>query len=157
MAQSLQTLRDKIITSIHGRRLGLDNDETLVGPKALKQAVQDLTSASTATALNAYGIVNITGTSLLTSGQVFLLSNPIPGVAVTINNVRSNSTGGSSGCTALAIDRPSTAFYIRSSEASTGVALLMNEAASITLMGVSTDAYHVIAGRGVGAVVQGAT
>lgn len=157
MAQSLETLRSNAITSLYGRRAGLDRDETLVGVKDVKRAVQDLTSASTATAINNYGVVNITGTSLLTSAQVFLLSNPIPGVAVTINNIRANATAGSSGCTALAIDRPSTAFYLESSEASTGVAILMNEAASITLMGVSTAKYMVMAGRGVGAVVQGAT
>src|SRR5687768_11024474 len=127
MAQSLETLRGSAITSIHGRRMGLDKDETIVGPKDLKRVVQDLTSASTGTALNNYGVVNIAGTSLLTSAQVFLLSNPIPGVPVVINNVRSNSTGGSSGSTALAIVRPSTAFYIRSSETSTGVAMLINE------------------------------
>lgn len=157
MAQSLETLRNNRITSIYGRRLGLDSDETLVGPKALKVAVQDLTSASTGTSLNNYGIVNIAGTSLLTSGQVFLLSNPIPGVEVTINNVRSNSTGGSSGSTVISIDRPSTAFYIASSEASTGVAIQMNEAASITLIGVTTALYQVKSRSGVGAAVVGAT
>lgn len=157
MAQSLETLRSNNLTPIYGRRLGLQLDETLAGPKDLKLAVQDLTSASTGTALNNYGIVNIAGTSLLTSAQVFLLSNPIPGIPVVINNVRSNATAGSSGSTALAIMRPSTAFYIRSSEVSTGVAMLIDQGGSITLMGVSTDAYQAIGGRGVAAVVSGAT
>lgn len=157
MAQSLETLRNNAVTSLYGRRLGLDKDETLVGVKGVKSVVQDLTSASTGTSLNNHGVVNIAGSSLLTSAQVFLLSNPIPGIAVTINNVRSNTTGGSSGSTALAINRPSTAFYIRSSEASTGVAILINEGGSITLTGVSTDAYQASGGRGVAAVVSGAT
>lgn len=157
MAQSLETLRNNNIQHIHGRLLGIQTDETLTGVKDIKVAVQDLTSASTGTALNNYGIVNIAGTSLLTSAQVFLLSNPIPGVPVVINNVRSNATAGTSGSTALAIVRPSTAFYIRSSEVSTGVAMLINEGGSITLMGVSTDAYQAVSGRGVAAVVSGAT
>lgn len=157
MAQSLETLRSNNLTPIYGRRLGLQLDETLAGPKDLKLAVQDLTSASTGTALNNYGIVNIAGTSLLTSGQIFLLSNPIPGIPVVINNVRANSTGGSSGSTAVAIERPSTAFYIRSSEGSTGVGIVLDQGASITLMGVSTDAYQAIGGRGAGSVVQTAT
>jgi len=157
MAQSLEQLRNRIITSIHGRRLGLDSDESLLGVKDVKRVVQDLTSASTATAINNYGIVNIAGTSLLTSAQVFLLSNPIPGVEVTINNVRANATAGSSGSTALAINRPSTAFYIRSSETSTGVAILINEGGSLTLMGVTTAAYQAIGGRGIAAVISGAT
>lgn len=155
MAQSLETLRNNNVTSLWGRRLGLQMDETLAGVKDIKRVVQDLTSASTGSALNNHGIVNIAGTSLLTSGQVFLLSNPIPGVPVVINNVRSNSTGGSSGSTALAILRPSTAFYIASSEASTGVSVIINEGGSLTLMGVTTDRYQAIGGRGVAAVISG--
>lgn len=157
MAQSLETLRGNNVTPIYGRRLGLQQDETLAGVKDIKLAVQDLTSASTGTALNNYGIVNIAGTSLLTSAQIFLLSNPIPGVPVVINNVRLNTTAGTSGSTAIAISRPSTAFYIRSSEASTGVGIVLNEGGSITLLGVSTDAYQAVAGRGVAAVVAGST
>lgn len=153
MAQSLETIRNGILTSLYGRRAGLDKDETLVGVKDLKRVVQDLTSASTGTALNPHGIVNIAGTSLLTSAQVFLLSNPIPGVPVTINNVRSNATAGTSGSTVISIDRPSTAFYIQSSEASSGVAIQLNEAASITLMGITTALYQVVARSGVGAAV----
>ena len=164
MAQTLEALRNKIATSIFGRRLGLtaqttsaNFDNLLVGAKDLVRVVTDLTSASTATLLPNHGIVNITGTSLLTSSQVFLLANPIPGVTVTINNLRANTTGGTSGSTALAINRPSTAYYIYSSETSSGVGILMNEAASITLMGLTTALYQVTAGRGVGAVVQAAT
>lgn len=157
MAQSIETLRGTNVTPIYGRRLGLQSDETLAGPKDIKRVVQDLTSASTATALNNYGVVNIAGTSLLTSAQVFLLSNPIPGVPVVINNVRSNATAGTSGSTVISIDRPSTAFYIASSEASTGVAIQLNEAASITLMGVTTALYQVVSRSGVGAAVVGAT
>lgn len=155
MAQTLEQLRNNIVTSIHGRRLGLHQDETLAGVKDIKRVVQDLTSASTGTAINNHGVVNIAGTSLLTSAQVFLLSNPIPGVEVVINNVRANATAGSSGSTGLSIWRPSTAFYIRSSEASTGVLISLNEGGSITLMGVSTAAYQAVAGRGVGALIVG--
>lgn len=157
MAQSLETLRSNNVRHIDGRNLGIQFDETLAGVKDLKRAVQDLTSASTGTALNNYGIVNISGTSLLTSAQVFLLSNPIPGVPVVINNVRANATAGTSGSTVLSIDRPSTAFYIASSEASTGASIQLNEAASITLMGVTTALYQVIGRSGVGAAVSGTT
>lgn len=154
MAQSLETIRNRATDSIKGRKLGFDlKDETLNGIKDIRRAVQDLTSASTATALLNYGVVNIAGTSLLTSAQVFLLSNPIPGVMVTINNVRSNATAGTSGSTVISIDRPSTAFYIESSEASSGVAIQLNEAASITLMGNTTAKYTVIARSGIGAAV----
>jgi hypothetical protein len=157
MAQSLETLRRSVLTSIYGRRAGLSNDEFFVGAKDVKVAVQDLTSASTGTALNNYGSVNISGTSLLTSAQIFLLSNPVPGVSVQINNVRANATAGTSGSTALAISRPSTAFYIESSEASTGVGIVISEGASVILTGLSTAKYIVAARSGVGVVVQPAT
>lgn len=157
MAQSLETLRSSLLTSIFGRRLGLDPQEYVTGVKAMRGVVQDLTSASTGTALNAYGTVNIAGTSLLTSAQVFLLPNPVVGVDLTINNVRSNATAGSSGSTVISLDRPSTAFYIASSETSTGVAIQLNEAASITLRGLTTALYQVVSRSGVGAAVVGAT
>lgn len=167
MALTNEQVRNQILTSVHGRRMGLTPPSTrinvgfggdmLAGPLDIIRTVQDLTSASTGTALNNFGVVNIAGTSLLTSAQGYLLSNPIPGVGLIVNNVRSNATAGSSGSTAINLIRPSTAFYIRSSEASTGVAIQLSEAASITLMGVSTDAYQVIGRTGVGAVVVGAT
>lgn len=157
MAQSLETLRSNNITSLFGRRAGLQLDETLAGIKAVKHAVQDLTSASTGSTLNNYGMVNIAGTSLLTSAQIFLLPNPIPGVSVQISNVRANATAGTSGSTALALSRPSTAFYIESSEASTGVGIVLSEGASVVLSGLSTAKYVVAARSGVGVVVQAST
>lgn len=142
MAQLLETLRSSIIDSIKGRKLGLDKDETIVGPKALKSAVQDLTSASSATAVNAYGVVaaRISGVPTTASGGVFLLSNPIPGVTVDLCYLQT-SQAASAGSTAIAFLRGSTAFYIQSSGGSTGVAVLLAFGNRAQLLGVSTDAY----------------
>ena len=144
MAQSLETLRNNIVTHVFGRRLGLHSDDTVVGPKDVKRAVQDLTSASTATAVNNYGIVRarITGVATTAAGGVFILSNPIPGVPVDIVYA-GTSDAATAGSTAIAFVRGSTAFYIQSSLGSTQVALLLAYGNGARLLGVSTDAYQL--------------
>lgn len=155
MAQSLETLRSKNVTSLYGRRLGLQQDETLVGPKALKKVVQDLTSASTATAVNNYGTVvaRISG-SMTTATANFLLSNPIPGVDVEICYAQT-SQAATAGSTGIAFSRPTTAFYIQSSDGSTGVAVLLTQGSACTLRGISTDAYMFVRHGTSGAIVVG--
>lgn len=84
---------NKIITSIYGRRLGLQPmstaetggptpQEFLVGPDSLKQGIS--TAPTTATAEAASGISNLIGTSAA-STPVYTLAPPIPGVTKTIN------------------------------------------------------------------------
>lgn len=142
MAQSVETLRNTVHTSIFGRRLGLDSEDFLVGPKAVKETVQDLTSGSTATTLNAYGtiVARITGVATTASGGVFILPNPVPGVQIKLCYANS-SQGATAGSTAIAFLRGSTAFYIQSSLGSTQVAVLMAQGNMCGLMGISTDAY----------------
>lgn len=142
MAQLLETLRSNNVTPIFGRRLGLQFDETIAGPKDIKRAVQDLTSASTATTLNNYGVIvaRITGVATTAAGGVFILSNPIPGVAIDICYANT-SQAATAGSTAIAFLRGSTAFYIQTSLGSTQVALLLTQGAMARLLGVSTDAY----------------
>jgi hypothetical protein len=144
VAQSLETLRSNNLTPVYGRRLGLQLDETLAGPKDIKRVVQDLTSGSTATAANNYGVVvaRITGVATTASGGVFILSNPIPGVAVDLCYANT-SQGATAGSTAIAFLRGSTAFYIQSSVGSTGVAVLLPQGTWARLVGMSTDAYHL--------------
>lgn len=143
MAQSLETLRGKNITPIFGRRLGLQSDETLAGPKDIKRVVQDLTSASTGTTLNNHGVIvaRITGVATTAAGGVFILPNPIPGVAIDICYANT-SQGATAGSTAIAFLRGSTAFYIQSTIGSTGVAVLLPQGHWCRLLGMSTDAYH---------------
>jgi hypothetical protein len=145
MAQSLETLKNRIKTSLFGRRLGLDNDDYLVGPPDIKREVTDLTSGSTATAIPARGIVNVTGSSLATSGAggTFLLSNPVPGVEVTICNLNADTSAASPGSTAMTFIRPSTAFLIRSSEGTTETTINLAVGAAVTLVGLSTGYYQV--------------
>lgn len=83
---------DKIVTSIFGRRLGLQPLTTaisggrigstfLVGPDDIRVAVT--TNESTATNLLAYGVSFVNGTSAASS-SVYTLDPPIPGVRKTI-------------------------------------------------------------------------
>ena len=155
MAQSLTTLRNSRVTSVHGRSLGIDKDGYLVGPAAWKDAVQDLTSASTGTTVNNYGkvVARISG-SMTTATANFLLSNPIPGVDVELMYAQT-SQAATAGSTGIAFSRPTTAFYIQSSDGSTGVAVLLTYGSACTLRGISTDAYMFIRHGTSGAIVVG--
>ena len=157
MAQSLETLRNNSITPIHGRRLGLDQDEAIVGAKGVKQVIVEVTSASTATAIPAWGtaVCRMKGSATTAINGAFLLTNPIPGLAVHI--VRANtSQAATAGSTAAAFQRATTAFYIQSSIKSTGVAVVLADGQSVTLLGISTDAYMALVhGTSAGPLVTG--
>lgn len=158
MAQSLETLRSSLLTSIFGRRLGLTPDEYMAGAKSMKLAVVDLSSASAAQALPSYGhvVARISGSITTATQPAFTISNPVPGVDVTLNYAQT-SQAATAGSTALAFIRASTAFYIQSSDGSTGVAVLLTQGSACTLRGLATDLYQFIRHGTSGAVVVGAT
>ena len=87
MAQTLDQARKLSRTNIHGRRLGMDHDEFLVGVKDVRHVVTNATSATTGTALPNHGLVTIDSTT----GDTFTLTAPTPGVSVKIVVI---STGG---------------------------------------------------------------
>lgn len=151
---TLAALRNSIMTSIHGRRLGLAPNETLVGPPDIAVPTIALTSDSSGTAILPYGIHSIDATTLTTA--TWLLSNPIPGVSVTVRvgDTQNASTVVSSGVKLL---RPSTAFYISSSKGSTFVGVLLSSRATVTLTGITTALYGVTARSLSTAVVEQAS
>ena len=87
--------RDKITTSKHGRRLGLElqstavsggsrgTQEYLVGPEALR--VESSTAETTAVNLQPFGISHLNSSSAASS-QVYTLDPPVPGVTKIIYN-----------------------------------------------------------------------
>lgn len=103
---SLTTLRNSILTSIYGRRLGLNKNEFVVGTKDLAKATQDIgtgtTASSTGTEILNYGITSLAvATAAATTGSsygttevagVFALAAPEPGVEKTIYTASSHST-----------------------------------------------------------------
>lgn len=88
MAQdtSLNGLRSQYLTSLHGRRVALDANEFLVGPKDIRVQVAGVSAAgstiiSTAVTsnLDPYG-VSLLGATLASGTTGYTLAAPIPGV-----------------------------------------------------------------------------
>ena len=136
MAQSLETLRNNVLTSIYGRRLGLQRDESLVGPIGLKQVIEDIQTTVPTTVL-AYGI-----TRILTSGSSqlsqHLLPAPIPGIDKTII-LQTTSTG-----MQMFLSTANGAAIISASDGTTKAVLNMNgPGGSVTLVGLTTALWGV--------------
>lgn len=143
MAISLNTLRSAKQTSIHGRRLALDQQDFLVGPKGLREAVVELTSASTAQTLGNYGFNQINVTSAVTTAtNAFFIPNPTPGSRVSYSQGVSGTTS-TQGSTSIALQRATTAFYIESSEGTTNIGVLLPFGTVVELLGMTTDRYKV--------------
>lgn len=99
-------LQNSILTSIYGRRLGLNKNEFVVGPKDLAKATQDIgtgtTASSTGTEILNYGITSLAvATAAATTGSsygttevagTFALAAPEPGVEKLIYTASSHST-----------------------------------------------------------------
>lgn len=148
MSISLTTLRGERNTSIHGRRLALDRNDFITGPKGLREPVFELTSASTAQTLNNHGLTVINVTSAVTTAtNAWFLPDPVPGGKVTIRSGIRGTTS-TDGSTAIAIQRASTNFYIESSVHTSGVAVLLAKGNAVTLAGISTGYYNAVGGIG---------
>ena len=89
MSFSLENIKSKIRSSIHGRRLGLTHDDFLCGPKAVLATVTNATSDTTATALLPYGLHSVVTT---TNDGWTLTDPPYAGIAVELAT-NSTSTG----------------------------------------------------------------
>jgi len=105
---TLDTLRNKIKTSIHGRRLGLDTEGFLVGPSGLRTESIAATSGTTGTALTNHGLTTFTMST--GAAKTYTLAAPVAGcqkelvvtssstkgIVVSLTNASLNSTAGSS-------------------------------------------------------------
>ena len=109
MAITLESIRNSALTSIHGRRLGIDNADFLVGVRGVRTESIAATSATTGTALLNYGL-SLMG---LTTGaakvytltapdraglrkELVMTSSPTKGTQITLSGASLVSTGGSS-------------------------------------------------------------
>lgn len=138
-SQTVEQLRNQILTSIYGRRLGLDKNGALVGQVGVRQSVQEYTSGSTGTAITPYGVHVFALTTLST--QDFVLQSPIPGVEVTLCT---NGNGTTPLSTGLNIKRQTTAFFFESTEGSSMTTINLSSRAYVKLIGATTDRYQVI-------------
>lgn len=138
MAQSLETLRSNNITTLFGRRLGLQFDETLAGAKEMKLAIEDIQTTVATTAL-AYGI-----TRVLTSGSSqgptqHNLPAPIPGVRKYIL-MDSTSTGSQQ-----FLSTPNGASILCASDGTTKSLLnFLGQGGAVSLVGLTTAKWAVL-------------
>lgn len=88
MAQdtSLNGLRSQLLTQIYGRRLALDPNDYLVGPKAVREQVSGVAAAgstivstSVASNIDAFGIT-LVGATAASATTAYTLAAPVPGV-----------------------------------------------------------------------------
>lgn len=140
MAQSLETLRSANVTSLWGRRAGLQLDETLV-VKALKETILDIQTTAQQT-VNNYGITRVLTTGSSQTAQ-HLLPAPIPGVAMRIV-MQTTSTGSQQFLSTAA-----GAAIISASDGTTkAVVNMTGPGGSVTLMGMTTAIWAVVAQGG---------
>lgn len=139
MAISLDQLRNQIITSIFGRRLGLDKDEFTVGPKDHRVAIEDISTTAATSALP-YG-----HTRVLTSGSsqtgVYTLQAPVPGVRKSFS-LQSTSTG------TMQFTATNAAF-LSASGSSVAVLSLISGGAFCDLIAVTTNYWQVLSGSSI--------
>lgn len=131
MAKSLEAHRSDNLTSIHGRRLGLDKDGFLGGCKPVKNTVTNATSDTTGTALLNHGLHTVA----TTTNDTWSLTDPVPGCEVSITTI-TTSTGSH-------IVTPAAA-TIYSTNGVAGDTITFNAMGeSITLAGLSTSEWMV--------------
>ena len=141
MALSLEQIRNKILTSIHGRRLGLDADGFLAGAKPVRQVVTNATSDTTGTAIPNHGIASVA----TTTDDGWTLTDPVPGIGVRIATA-STSTG-------THTITPAAATIISTNGIAGSAIAMVSQGAYIELMGLSTSVWAVVS-RGSTATVN---
>lgn len=148
---TLTALRNSILTSVHGRRLGLNANEFMVGPKDLAIATQSLTSGSTATQVTNYGLTMLdvttgaasTASSLGTTeaGCQWTMAAPEPGARKILMKV--SSTGGSTMPVVVQFGTGVTGY--NSSFLSTATGVMLNAVGQVvSLLGVTTAKWLVL-------------
>lgn len=133
MAQSLDDNRDLSITSIRGRRLGLDGSEFLVGVKDVRKVVTNATSDTTGTLLPNHGLVSV----VTTTNDTWTLTDPAAGVSVTLVTA-STSTG------VHTISNQAATINSSNGDEGDGV-LLKGAGAYVQLMGLTTAVWALTA------------
>lgn len=140
----LEAVRDGIVKSLYGRRLGLDHNDVLLGPKAYRVPIEGWTSGastipSTSVTLTKYGvsIIGTTGSSGTSAASTATqqLPAPEPGIEKFVVNVSTAS---------LAISTVTGSAYFRTSASSTyQYATFGANGAYLKVVGISTALWQV--------------
>lgn len=136
MAFLLETLRAQRKTSVHGRRLGIDKDDYLVGPKDLRTQVED-EQTTAATSFSPYGVTRILTTGSTQTG-VYTLQAPVVGARKRIFLVSS-----STGCQIIRASGSALFYGASVSTAGSTCINLLKAGANVTLEAVSTLAWYI--------------
>ena len=138
-ATLLETLKNKIVSSVYGRRLGLDNSDFLVGSRDVRNPVESLTTTAASSAIN-YGMTLFQASGSSQTGNYTLQLPPGAGVQKIL---RQNSTS-----TGVMIVNASTgalcAFLAASDGSSQAVVSLIGNGATVTLESLSTAFWAVV-------------
>jgi hypothetical protein len=143
MAQSIETLRNFIQTSIFGRRLGLDKNDQITGVQGMRFAIEDI-QTTVATSAIGYGITRNLTSGSSQNGQHTLQNIPVGGMKIL--TLASTSTG----CQQYTM--PSGVTIANTSAGTTGagasVVSLTYPGASCTLIAETSALYRCIAQTG---------
>lgn len=145
MATLQETLRSLIRTSLFGRRIGLDQNDYLVGPLGLRQQVEDATTATST--VSGYGLTRVTATGSSQGPVQYTLPTPIPG-ATKILSLNTTSTGSyqflstANGASILAASDGTTKSLVN----------LIGQGGCVTLFAVSSAIWQVTASVSTGGV-----
>lgn len=136
MAQTIEDARALSRTNVHGRRLGISQNEFLVGVKGVVKTLANATSDTTEINLANNGYHTV----VTTTNDTWTLNDPQVGVSVTI------ATGSSS--TGIHTIVPANASFITSATSTGKSVTLIGGNASVTLFGATTALWAVAATRG---------
>lgn len=134
MALTINSIRNKILTSVFGRRLGLDVDGRLIGHVGSLDPITDATSDTTGTNITGYGVTTVD----TSTDDTWLLDGPVKGAFKHLYT-GSTSTG------IRTIKRANANFAIQSSANSTGTTIVAQGGGLwLTLFGVTTALYSIM-------------
>ena len=133
MTVNVNTLRNDIVTSIHGRRLGFDKRDQLVGSQGMRLPVVDATSDTTGTNILGYGITHVE----TSTNDTWLLDAPVVGAFKRIL-FGSTSTG------IHTVMRTDNSFDIVTSANSTSTTIVAQGMGMLTLFGLTSALYNVV-------------
>lgn len=137
---TLEGIRSRIITSIFGRRLGLDSNDFLVGCKDNIVPIETISSTAAGQTLAAYGASIISATNASTdSALAMTLAAPIPGVEKFLVQTSSSTAG-------YAITAAGGAQFVSSGSSANVTLTSLGANQSMTLVGLSTAVYLMTRG-----------
>lgn len=141
MALLLETIKDRAVTSLYGRRFGLGRSpngqlyEFLGGPVGIQKQIEDITTTA-ATSASPHG-----HTKVLTSGStqigLYTLQAPIPGIRKTLS-LNSTSTG------TMQFQLTNAILYSATGTSGSTMFQLRGMGACIELLGLSTGEWQQI-------------